>query len=388
MDKTLNTCKENDNTINHKRKSIKKENNEKQKLKKEISVNNEKENNNEINFKKIKKEKNKKLNKSMSQEKIDAGKNFSTLVTTTKNKTQNMKIPYVNTNKSDKSKDYQMKKRYSQENLSYINRFINYEKKKEEKLSEMKKEIDEKEKTKIKKKPNISRKSVELVSRINLKDSFLERMEEEEKKSKVKQEKLIEKIKNERAKKTEEMEKPLDFKIKKTTVDKKFNKIYQEMIKKEEIAKEKLNAFSNVVNEYEMRECSFQPNINRNEENNNDKKIRKRRLSSDEIIQRLYDDELKNKENKRENLEQKYKLTFKPTINEKSLELALKRKKYMEITEKEANINNKKENIKQNKKLKEKEKKIINKNSKIKNKNSYKINSKEENKENAQNNNI
>ena len=388
MDKTLNTCKENDNTINHKRKSIKKENNEKQKLKKEISVNNEKENNNEINFKKIKKEKNKKLNKSMSQEKIDAGKNFSTLVTTTKNKTQNMKIPYVNTNKSDKSKDYQMKKRYSQENLSYINRFINYEKKKEEKLSEMKKEIDEKEKTKIKKKPNISRKSVELVSRINLKDSFLERMEEEEKKSKVKQEKLIEKIKNERAKKTEEMEKPLDFKIKKTTVDKKFNKIYQEMIKKEEIAKEKLNAFSNVVNEYEMRECSFQPNINRNEENNNDKKIRKRRLSSDEIIQRLYDDELKNKENKRENLEQKYKLTFKPTINEKSLELALKRKKNMEITENEANINNKKENIKQNKKLKEKEKKIINKNSKIKNKNSYKINSKEENKENAQNNNI
>ena len=324
----------------------------------------------------------------MSQAKIDAGKNFSTLVTTTKNKNQNAKMPYVNTNKSDKSKDYQMKKRYSQENLSYINRFINYEKKKEEKISEMKKEIDEKEKTKIKKKPNISRKSVELVSRINLKDSFLERMEEEEKKSKVKQEKLIEKIKNERAKKTEEMEKPLDFKIKKTTVDKKFNKIYQEMIKKEEIAKEKLNAFSNVVNEYEMRECSFQPNINRNEENNNDKKIRKRRLSSDEIIQRLYDDELKNKENKRENLEQKYKLTFKPTINEKSLELALKRKKYMEITEKEANINNKKENIKQNKKLKEKGKKIINKNSKIKNKNSYKINSKEENKENAQNNNI
>ena len=88
----------------------------------------------------------------------------------------------------------------------------------------MKKEIDEKEKTKMKKKPDISIKSVELISRIHLKDNFLERMEEEEKKSKVKQEKLIEKIKNERAKKVEEMEKPLDFKIKKTIIDKKFNK--------------------------------------------------------------------------------------------------------------------------------------------------------------------
>ena len=388
MDKTLNTCKENDNSINHEIKNIKKENYEKQKLKNETSINKGKENNNEINLKKLKKEKNKKLIKSMSQEKIDIDKNFSTLVSTTKNKNQNGTIAYVNTNKSDKNKDYQMKKRYSQENMSYINRFINYEKQKEEKISEMKKEIDDKEKTKIKKKPNISRKSVELVSRLNLKDSFLERMEEEEKKSKIKQEKLIEKIKNERAKKTEEIEKPLDFKIKKTTVDKKFNKIYQEMIKKEEIAKEKLNDFSNVVHEYEMRECSFQPNINRNEENCNDKKIRKRRLSSEQIIQRLYTDELKNKENKRENLEQKYKLTFKPTINEKSLELALKRKRNMENTEKESNINNKKEAIKENKKIKVGGKKIINKNSRIKNKASYKINSKEEDKENAQNNNI
>ena len=61
-------------------------------------------------------------------------------------------------------------------------------------------------------------------------------------------------------------------------------------------------------------------NINRKEgNNNNDKKIIKKRLSSDEIIQRLYNNELKNKENKRENLEKKYKLLFKTSINEKSL---------------------------------------------------------------------
>ena len=152
---------------------------------------------------------------------------------------------------------FRRKKRLSKDNFNYQGGLINKQEKKEEKLSEIKKEVTEKGKLKNK----LIRKSVEVTSRIPLIDNFLERMAEEEKRSKVKQEKLIERIKNERAKKVEEIEKPLDFKIKPTKIDKKFNKIYQEMIKKEEKAKEKLIAFSNFVNQYELKECVFQPNF-------------------------------------------------------------------------------------------------------------------------------
>ena len=217
------------------------------------------------------------------------------------------------------------KKTYSQEDMPFLSRFINYEKRKEEKILVMKKEMDIKEKIQLKKKPHISRKSLELASKIHLEDDFLKRQEDEDKKEKIKQEKLIEKIKNERAKKKEEIEKPLEFNIKPTTFDKKFDKIYKEMLKKEESTKEKLIAFSDVVNQYNMRECVFQPNINRDEEN--DEKKAKKRLNSAEITKRLYHDDLKNMASKKENLEQKYKYSFKPTIGEKSLELALKRKK-------------------------------------------------------------
>ena len=65
-------------------------------------------------------------------------------------------------------------------------------------------------------------------------------------------------------------------------MDKRFNKVYQEMVKKDEDVKEKINIFSDVIKQYEMRECSFQPKINRDEKNNNKKEKR----NSNEIIER------------------------------------------------------------------------------------------------------
>lgn len=266
-------------------------------------------------------------------------------------------------NKNNKRFAFQKKKRLSQENLTYHGGIINIQ----EKKPRIKKEVNEKGKEKAK----FKRKSVEVSTRIPLIEDFLERMAEEEKRTKLKQEKLIERIKNERAQKVEKIEKPIDFKIKPTKIDKKFNKIYQEMIKKEEKAKEKLIAFSNLVNQYELKECVFQPNINRNENDDNTK--RKKRLSSSEITQRLYNDDLKSKQNKRESLELKYKLSFKPTIGEKSLELALKRKKRLEKKDKETGKD--KDNIKMEKVDNTK-----------KNKTELNINEKKENKENIQNN--
>ena len=145
------------------------------------------------------------------------------------------------------------------------------------------------------------------------------------------------------------------------------------MLKKDEDVKEKLNFFADVVKQYEMRECSFQPNINKNEKNNNKKK-EKRNLG--EITQRLYDNNIKNKESVRENLEQKYKLSFKPKINDKSLEMVKNRKKKIENENKKNDNHNKLEsNNEKNKKINEKGKRFMNEN----------INKQQENKENIRN---
>ena len=102
--------------------------------------------------------------------------------------------------------------------------------------------------------------------------TFLDRVKEQEEYSKAKKEKLIEKIKNERIKKKEEIDKPLEFDIKPKEMDKKFKKFYDEMRKKEEDIKKRLNIYAELVEKYKMKECKFQPNINENEDKKKKKK--------------------------------------------------------------------------------------------------------------------
>ena len=226
-------------------------------------------------------------------------------------------------------------KRLTKENYSYLNRFIDYEKRKEMKIAQMQKIQNENEKKKLKKKPAISRKSVELISRMNLNDDILERMNDEEKKTKDKKEKLIQKINKEREKRKKEIEKPNQFNIKTTKFDNKFDKVYNEMMRKEENIKSKINAFADMVQKYEMRECVFQPNLYKyNNKKYGNNKI-KRRVSSCDITKRLYDEEIKNRRNRINKLNEKYKLTFKPKISNKSVDLALKRREKIKLLSKE-----------------------------------------------------
>lgn len=167
-------------------------------------------------------------------------------------------------------------------------------------------------------------------------------------------------------------------------MDKKFQKIYQEMIKKDKALKDKLSVYHDVVEEYEMRECSFHPQININynidkENNDNKGKKYKQRLNSCEVVtQRLYDDALTERKKYKENLEKKYKYIFKPKISEKSKNLAIKRKKRIELENKEKkndisnienycnktdininnNVNIKDDKVKLNKKIKNKKRSI------------------------------
>jgi hypothetical protein len=223
-------------------------------------------------------------------------------------------------------------KRFTKTNYSYLNRFIDYEKRKESKIFQLQKQKNDKEKKNLKKKPIISRKSVELISRLNLNDNILERMNDEEKKAKDRKEKLIQKINMEREKKKKEIEKPNSYNIKLTKFDNKFDKIYNEMMKKDEKLKSKINAFSDMVKEYEMRECVFQPNFFKYNNKIDDNK-RKKRISSSDVTKRLYNDEIKNRRNRINQLNEKYKLTFKPNISNKSVDLAIRKREKMRLSQ-------------------------------------------------------
>ena len=112
-------------------------------------------------------------------------------------------------------------------------------------------------------------------------------MKEEEEKTLRKRLELAAKIKEDRMRRKAEQEKKPEFKIKKKPTDKKFNKFYTNMVEKDKMKKEKFAKFTEVVKDYEMRECVFQPNLTDYDEN------RYKNLNSNKIVHRLYDDELK-----------------------------------------------------------------------------------------------
>ena len=114
----------------------------------------------------------------------------------------------------------------------------------------------------LKEKPEISQKSKEIINNKNKKENLFERMKEKERIANEKKIKLKEKINLERAKKKEEEDKPLEFKTHLKPNNQKFNKVYYEMKRKNDKKKEDFKIFAEVVRQYEIRECKFQPNLN------------------------------------------------------------------------------------------------------------------------------
>ena len=198
---------------------------------------------------------------------------------------------------------------------------IEYEKRRLEKIMRLRKYLENVETKKLKQKPEISKKSKQLINSMRSnKESLIQRMKEEEEKTQKKRKNLAEKIKEERTKRKEQQEKKPEFKIKTLRTDKKFDKFYTNMIEKDKMKKEKFAKFTAVVKDYEMRECVFQPNLTDFDEN------RYKNLNSNKLVHRLYDDELKKRVQKKKDLEKKYKPSFKPKINDMSIELAKKAK--------------------------------------------------------------
>ena len=213
----------------------------------------------------------------------------------------------------------------SQSFTKHYETMIEYEKRRLEKIMRLRKYLENAEIKKLKPKPDISRYSKQLIKNSeNNKDSIIQRMKEEEEKTKMKRKLLADKINEERTRRKAAQEKKPEFKIKKLKVDNKFNRFYTNMIEKDKQKKEKFAKFTEVVKDYEMRECVFQPNLTEFDEN------KYKNLNSNKLIHRLYDDELKKRVQKKKDLEKKYKPSFKPNLMKNSINFIKKYTNKME----------------------------------------------------------
>ena len=213
----------------------------------------------------------------------------------------------------------------SQSFTKHYETMIEYEKRRLEKIVRLRKYLENVEIKKLKPKPEISKYSKQLIKNSqNNKDGIIQRMKEEDEKTKMKRKLLADKINEERTKRKVAQEKRPEFKIKKIKVDNKFNKFYTNMIEKDKQKKEKFAKFTEVVKDYEMRECVFQPNLTEFDEN------KYKNLNSNKLVHRLYDDELKKRVQKKKDLEKKYKPSFKPNLMKNSINFIKKYTNKME----------------------------------------------------------
>ena len=285
---------------------------------------------------KIIKKDSKKKSKNREEEKNPLNNSLTDNQYTNENKTSNKSNSFE---KQDMSEDMIMtissNKKYhtknkpssniSQSFTKHYETMIEYEKRRLEKIVRLRKYLENVEIKKLKPKPEISRYSKQLIKNTqNNKDGIIQRMKEEDEKTKMKRKLLADKINEERTKRKVAQEKRPEFKIKKIKVDNKFNKFYSTMIEKDKQKKEKFAKFTEVVKDYEMRECVFQPNLTEFDEN------KYKNLNSNKLVHRLYDDELKKRVQKKKDLEKKYKPSFKPNLMKNSINFIKKYTNKME----------------------------------------------------------
>ena len=262
-------------------------------------------------------------NKSTSVERPDKSDDLnqqtqSSLIDTNKNNNyQNTKLDSLKLSKSNK-KNVEIPHKF----YIFLERNEGFQKRQKENINELKRNVEDNIKKSMKEKPEITKKS-RIIDKKNSKQKFLDRIQDEANKYKQRKEKLFERINLERAKKKEEIEKPLEFNTK-LKEDKKFMKAYESMMERQKEVKNRFKVFNEVLNQYNMKECTFAPKINKHhnksftesaDENNEINKNNK-------FVKRLYNDEIKNRIKKKENLVQKYKPSFHPKINKNAESLS------------------------------------------------------------------
>jgi len=216
--------------------------------------------------------------------------------------------------------------------FSYAQKLTQYQKKREENILNLKNTIAKEEREKYHGNPKMTKKSqLILQKKEKTKVNFFERIRNEEKKTKENLDKLKCKIKTEREERKREEEKPIEYNIKNKKPNKKFLKAYEQMMIRNQNAKEKRQMFSIILDEYKMKECKFQPEINKNHKIF--RKNSQKRYNSIETTKRLCDDEMIRRKEKKNDLLEKYKYTFRPKINEYSRNIVQNKKRVNKSTD-------------------------------------------------------
>ena len=258
-------------------------------------------------------------NKSIPDKSDDINQNTQSSLMNINQKNKYQKSKLDNLKFSSPQKNTKIPQKFN----TFLERNEAFHRRQKENLNELQKNVEENIKKLMKEKPDISQKS-RILDKKNSKTKFLERIKDQQIKIKQRKEKLKEKINLERAQKKEKIDKPLEFnKISKE--DKKFMKVYEAMVERQKEVNDRFQIFNEVVHEYNMKECTFSPQINKNRNKSYDESNNSSDNEEDKkekLVKRLYNDEIQYLNKKKENLFKKYTPSFHPKINKNSDKLS------------------------------------------------------------------
>ena len=203
----------------------------------------------------------------------------------------------------------------TKKHFNYLHRLEESEKRRKEKMDQLIEKTKAEENKKYLEKPQIYEKSQRLLKTTK---SFLERMKEEEKEQKERKNKLIDTITEQRKKEEAEIFKRVNEINQRKLSKEEWNKQLERMKENEKKNKEKFKKIEEKTKEEQMKECKFKPKIDKGSNKLLKSSKLHMRVSSANVVQRLYNADLEIRKDKKELLDKRYLPTFTPNLGKNS----------------------------------------------------------------------
>ena len=195
--------------------------------------------------------------------------------------------------------------------FNYLHRLEESEKRRKEKMAQLIEKTKAEENKKYLEKPQIYEKSQRLLKNTK---SFLERMKEEEKEQKERKNKLIDTITEQRKKEEAEIFKRVNEINQRKISKEEWDKQLERMKENEKKNKEKFKKIEEKTKEEQMKECKFKPKIDKGSNKLLKSSKLHMRVNSATVVQRLYNEDLEIRKDKKELLDKRYLPTFTPNL--------------------------------------------------------------------------
>lgn len=195
--------------------------------------------------------------------------------------------------------------------FNYLHRLEESEKRRKEKMAQLIEKTKTEENKKYLEKPQIYEKSQRLLKTTK---SFLERMKEEEKEQKERKNKLIDTITEQRKKEEAEIFKRVNEINQRKISKEEWDKQLERMKENEKKNKEKFKKIEEKTKEEQMKECKFKPKIDKGSNKLLKSSKLHMRVNSATVVQRLYNEDLETRKDKKELLDKRYLPTFTPNL--------------------------------------------------------------------------